>query len=74
MIAAASGLGYMILDSQELARSDRVFIGILTIGLLGLIIDTRYAMRIIHHHFPWIGKEQTVKRLPAKKAQQILPC
>ncbi|MFW5712231.1 MAG: ABC transporter permease [Spirochaetota bacterium] len=57
MIAAASGLGYMILDSQELARTDRVFIGILTIGLLGLIIDS-IAMRIIEHHFPWIGKEE----------------
>jgi NitT/TauT family transport system permease protein/sulfonate transport system permease protein len=56
MIAAASGLGYMILDAQELARTDKVFIGILTIGALGLLIDTA-AMRLIRRRFPWIPEE-----------------
>ena len=32
MIAADSGLGYLILDAQAMSRSDKVFIGILTIG------------------------------------------
>ena len=35
MIAADSGLGYLILDAQAMSRSDKVFIGILTIGTLG---------------------------------------
>ena len=39
MIAAASGLGYMILDSQSLSRSDKVMVGIIAIGVLGLLID-----------------------------------
>ncbi len=39
LIAAASGLGYMILDAEELARTDRVFVGILLIGLLGYLFD-----------------------------------
>ena len=49
LIAAASGLGYMILDAEELARTDRMFVGILAIGLLGFLFDavlSRVAARV----------------------------
>lgn len=39
MIAAASGLGYFILDAQALSRTDKVIAGILVIGSIGLITD-----------------------------------
>ncbi len=39
MIAAASGLGYLILDAQALSRTDKVIAGILVIGTIGLITD-----------------------------------
>lgn len=39
LLAAASGLGYMIIEAEQLSRSDAVIVGIVTIGLLGLIID-----------------------------------
>ena len=39
IFAAASGLGYLISDSQAMARTDRVFVGIITIGLLGAGFD-----------------------------------
>lgn len=39
MIAAASGLGYLILDSQEMGRIDRVFVGIITLGVCGIVLD-----------------------------------
>lgn len=39
MIAAASGLGYMILDAQALSRCDKVIVGIIVIGAVGLAID-----------------------------------
>jgi ABC-type nitrate/sulfonate/bicarbonate transport system permease component len=39
LVAAASGLGYMILDAEELARPDRIFVGILCIGALGYVFD-----------------------------------
>jgi len=39
LFASASGLGYLITDSQAMARVDRVFVGIITIGLLGVIFD-----------------------------------
>ncbi|MBO4317779.1 MAG: ABC transporter permease [Mailhella sp.] len=39
MIAAASGLGYMILDAQALSRSDKVIVGIILIGCIGFLTD-----------------------------------
>jgi len=39
MIAAASGLGYMILDAQTLSRTDKVIAGVLVIGFVGLVTD-----------------------------------
>lgn len=39
MIAAASGLGYLILDAQALSRTDKVIAGILVVGLFGLLTD-----------------------------------
>lgn len=35
MIAASSGLGYLILDAQYMARTDKVIGGILVIGVIG---------------------------------------
>lgn len=58
MIAASSGLGYLILDAQELARTDRVFIGILSIGMLGLLLDS-LSMFIFSRSFPWLSREGT---------------
>ncbi len=56
MIASSSGLGYMILDAQEMARTDRVVIGILTIGFLGLVFDS-LSFRCIRRFFPWIQED-----------------
>lgn len=39
LLAASSGLGYMILDAEQLSRSDVVLMGIFVIGLLGAFID-----------------------------------
>ncbi len=39
LVAAASGLGYMVLEAEELARTDKVFLGILVIGGLGFVFD-----------------------------------
>lgn len=42
LIAASAGLGYMILDAEELARTDIVFVGIITIGTLGYMFDSLF--------------------------------
>ena len=52
MIAASSGLGYLILDAQTLSRSDKVLVGIIVIGLLGIGLDWLFAL-FIRHHFPY---------------------
>ncbi|WP_423363488.1 ABC transporter permease [Mycoplasma sp. P36-A1] len=39
MIAAASGLGYMILFAQQMSRSDKIIIGIIVIGIIGYLCD-----------------------------------
>lgn len=46
MIAAASGLGYMILDAQAMSRSDKVIVGILVIGAVGFITDWIFGLLI----------------------------
>lgn len=39
MIAASQGLGYLILDAQTMSRSDKIIVGILSIGIIGYICD-----------------------------------
>ena len=39
MIAASSGIGYMISYARELAQPAKVFAGIIVIGAIGLLID-----------------------------------
>lgn len=39
MIAAAAGLGYMIQDAQAMARADKMLVGIIMIGILGILTD-----------------------------------
>jgi len=39
LIAASAGLGYLIIDSSDMARTDRVMVGILAIAGLGALTD-----------------------------------
>jgi sulfonate transport system permease protein len=56
MVAASSGLGYWILDAEEMARIDVVFAGILTIGALGILLD-RAAYAASSRLLPWAHLE-----------------
>lgn len=44
MIAASSGLGYLILDGQQLSKSSVVIVGILSIGLIGCLFDFLFSI------------------------------
>ncbi|MEY8354402.1 ABC transporter permease [Lachnospiraceae bacterium 54-53] len=46
MIAASSGLGYMILDAQQMSRSDKVVVGIFVIGIVGYLCDCLFSLAI----------------------------
>ena len=39
MVAASTGLGHMILFAQQMSRTDKVIVGILTIGIVGRATD-----------------------------------
>ena len=46
MIAAATGLGHMILFAQQMSRTDKVIVGILVIGVVGYLTDRLFAFII----------------------------
>lgn len=46
MIAAASGLGRMIVFAQQMSRSDRVLIGIFLIGAIGCATDFLFGLAL----------------------------
>ena len=53
LVAANSGLGYSILRAQRFMQTDKIFAGIILIGLIGLAIDQLF--RLLHRKcFPWM--------------------
>lgn len=46
MIAAQSGIGYLIMQSRMLLRTDIMFVGLVTLGVLGAIIDGSFKLAI----------------------------
>lgn len=40
MVAAGSGIGWLVLDSSKYLRSDVVFVGIIIMGVTGILLDT----------------------------------
>jgi sulfonate transport system permease protein len=51
LLAASSGLGYMILNAQQTARPDILIVSIIMIGVLGALMDTAFcilANRLAH--------------------------
>jgi len=39
LIAATSGLGYLIMDARQLMQTDQVLVGMITIGAMGKVLD-----------------------------------
>lgn len=56
MVAATSGIGWMVLDASRMLRSDIVFLGIIIMGLTGILMDR--GLRLLERWLvPWKGKE-----------------
>ncbi len=52
LVAADKGLGIMILESQRGLRTDKIYVGLVTIGLLGFISD--FIFKWLHRRLlPW---------------------
>lgn len=58
LIAASSGIGYMILDAEQLSRPDVVIVGIITIAVMGTFIDWGF-FRLASRLVPWKESEET---------------
>ena len=52
MVAANSGLGFQILQSQRFLNTPKIFVGIFVIGLIGLLFDLAFRW-IYRLAFPW---------------------
>ena len=57
LIAASSGLGYMIIYYREVLRTDAIIVGMLTIGVIGLFMDVG-ARRLEKWVMPWRQQAQ----------------
>ena len=55
LIAASSGLGYMIMDAEQMQRADEVIVGVILIGFIGWMLDaafTRVTSGLLSRRFP----------------------
>ena len=52
LIAASAGIGYLILDAEEMSRPDVVIVGMLAIGIIGTAIDYVFLL-LMRKIFPW---------------------
>lgn len=56
MVAAASGIGWMVVDAGNWFRNDLIFVGIFVMGFTGLLID--WLLKFLEKKIvPWSGKE-----------------
>jgi ABC-type nitrate/sulfonate/bicarbonate transport system permease component len=53
LVAARSGLGYLISNGMEVLRSDFVLVGMVTIGVLGVLFDAVF--RWVDRRYNWMG-------------------
>jgi taurine transport system permease protein len=56
MVAAVSGIGWMVLDASKFLRSDVIFVGIIIMGVIAILIDAliRWVQKT---QLPWIGRD-----------------
>ena len=46
LVAANSGLGYLISDGMEILRSDLVIVGMIVIGVIGVLVDSLFKLAL----------------------------
>jgi ABC-type nitrate/sulfonate/bicarbonate transport system permease component len=58
LIGAREGIGFLIMNSQMLLQTEQLFVGLLTLGVVGLIVDrlfrwllARSMKRYMQHHY-----------------------
>ncbi|WP_269932628.1 ABC transporter permease [Aminobacter sp. HY435] len=61
LIASSAGLGYLIVDAENLARTDIVLAGILVIGVIGLVADQLLKWSV-SRAAPWLASDLEMAR------------
>jgi taurine transport system permease protein len=56
MVAAISGLGWLVLDASKFLRNDIVFTGVILLGFIALFMDL-ILRRVIRMLSPWLDKQ-----------------
>ncbi|MGH7659821.1 MAG: ABC transporter permease [Vulcanimicrobiaceae bacterium] len=51
LVAARSGLGYLIANGMDVLRADEVLVGMIVIGILGVLFDAFF--RFLHAKYSW---------------------
>jgi ABC-type nitrate/sulfonate/bicarbonate transport system permease component len=51
LVAARSGLGYLIANGMDVLRADEVLVGMIAIGILGVLFDLFF--RFLHGRYSW---------------------
>lgn len=67
LIAASAGIGYMIIEAEQLSRPDVVIVGIIVIGLFGYLIDYAF-LRLSRLVVPWTGEKENNDSFSTKGA------
>lgn len=57
MIAADSGVGWMVLDASKFLKSDQMFVGIIVMGITGLLLEGGFRW-LERWWIPWKGKAE----------------
>lgn len=56
IVAATSGIAWMVLDASKFLRSDIIFVGILIMGAIAILLDA--GLRWLQaKYLPWVGRE-----------------
>jgi taurine transport system permease protein len=56
MVAAISGVGWMVLDASKFLRNDVIYVGIIIMGSIAILMDS-YIRWLLRRTSPWVGKE-----------------
>jgi len=57
ILGATSGLGYLIVSSQRYLLTERIFVAVVVIGIMGVLADMLFE-RLYHLWFPWSAQGQ----------------
>jgi taurine transport system permease protein len=55
MVAAVSGIGWMVLDASKYLRNDIVYVGVIIMGIIAIILDS-FVRLLIRKVSPWLEK------------------